>query len=490
MSVHIPILKRLLTHPTRVAMTDDVRAYKGLEILAAALHVARFLQREHASNNVALLLPASGATAFSTLGVWWTGRTVVPLNFLLKNEELQYVVDDCETDTIIASRSLTEHTGFVPRCKRVVYLEDMDFKKPPMPRWPKGAAEDDLAVLLYTSGTSGRPKGVMLTHGNISANIRQCAKGLGCSSDYSFLGVLPQFHSFGFTVLTMLPLSTGAHVRFCAKFVPGQILKLLEELRPCTFVAIPSMYNALLHSKKAKPEHFASLRNIVSGGEPLPDAVFDGFLERFGVRICEGYGLTETAPVTHWCTPEAFKRPSVGKPLPEVEQRIVDPDTGQVLGANEAGEIRLRGPNIMKGYYKLDDETKGAFDNEGYFRTGDIGQIDDDGFLSITGRLKDMLIIGGENVFPREIEEAIDAHEAVHASAVVGKKDDMRGEVPVAYVELNEGMSVEVGALRAWCRERLAGYKVPKEIRVVEALPRNPTGKIMRRTLREQMAAE
>lgn len=490
MSVHEPIIRKLLTRPKRVAITDDVRAYTGIEILGAAMHVAKLLRKEDASQHVGVLLPACGATAFCALGAWWTGRAVVPLNFLLKNEELQYVVDDCETDTIIASRRLTEFTGFVPKCKRVVYLEDMVFKGLPPLSWPRGAEDEDLAVLLYTSGTSGRPKGVMLSHGNISANIRQCQKGLGCSSDFSFLGVLPQFHSFGFTVLTMLPLSTGAHVRFCSKFVPGQVLKLLEELRPDTFVAIPSMYNALLHSKKATPEHFTSLRNIVSGGEPLPDTVFDGFHERFSIRICEGYGLTETAPVTHWCTPDAFKRPSVGQPLPEVTQRIVDPDTKQVLGVEEEGEIRLKGPNIMKGYFKLPDETKATFDDEGFFRTGDIGKVDADGFLSITGRLKDMLIIGGENVFPREIETAINAHEAVSDSAVVGRPDDMRGEVPIAFVELIEDAHVDEGALRAFCRERLAGYKVPKEVRFVEALPRNPTGKIMRRTLRELIDQE
>ncbi|GAB4515182.1 MAG: long-chain fatty acid--CoA ligase [Phycisphaerales bacterium] len=490
MSIHTAIIRRLIKAPTRVAMTDDLRPYKGYELLIAALHIARLLDKEGASKHVALLLPASGATAFCALGAWWSGRVVVPLNFLLKDEELQYVVDDCETDTIIASRRLTEHTGFVPRAKRVIYLEGLKFSGFPMPRWPRAAADDDLAVLLYTSGTSGRPKGVMLTHRNIMSNVRQCEEGLGLTSSFSFLGVLPQFHSFGFTVLTILPLVSGARVRFCAKFVPTQILKLLEEVRPNTFVAIPSMYNALLHAKNATPEHFASLKNIVSGGEPLPDAVFDGFMQRFNVRICEGYGLTETSPVTHWCTPEAFKRPSVGRPLPGVDQRIVDPETDTPVPVGEEGEIRLKGPNIMKGYFKLPEETAGAFDKEGYFRTGDFGRIDQDGYLSITGRLKDMLIIGGENVFPREIEEVLDAHEAVHASAVIGRADDMRGEVPLAFIELNEGATTDEASIRSWCRERLAGYKVPKEVRIIDALPRNPTGKIMRRTLRERVAEE
>jgi long-chain acyl-CoA synthetase len=490
MSIHAAIIKRLITHPRRVAMIDDLRSWKGYELLAGALHVASVLEREKASKHVGLLLPTCASTAFSALGAWWTGRVSVPLNFLLRNEELQYVVDDCETDTILASRKLVEHTGFEPRVKRLIYLEDLDFKKLPRPRWPKSASDDDLGVLLYTSGTSGFPKGVMLTHGNVRANVQQCIDGVGFGPDLTMLGVLPQFHSFGFTVLTALPLISGARVVFSARFVPTKIIDLFREHRPDAFVAIPSIYNALLSSKKAEASDFSNVRFLVSGGEPLPDAVFDGFEKRFGTRICEGYGLTETAPVTHWCLPEKFRRPSVGQPLPRVEQRIVDPDTGNVLGPGEEGEVRLRGPNVMKGYFKLPDETANAFDDDGFFRTGDIGAIDADNYLSITGRLKDMLIIGGENVFPREIESALESHEAVHSAGVVGRTDPMRGEVPIAFVQLHEGASVDDNALRAWCRDRLAGYKVPREVRFEEELPRSPTGKMLRRELRDRVAAE
>jgi long-chain acyl-CoA synthetase len=233
------------------------------------------------------------------------------------------------------------------------------------------------------------------------------------------------------------------------------------------------------------------LRFTVSGGEPLPDAVAARFLERFGKELNEGFGLTETAPVTHWCRPFEHRVHSVGMPIPDVEQRIYDitssPEAPVFLPPGQEGEIQLRGPNIMQGYYKLPNETASAFTADGWFRTGDIGKIDADGFLYITGRLKEMLIVGGENVFPREIEEALNKHSSVNASGVIGAKDPMRGELPVAFVEMREGQEFDEKALLQHCRGLLAGYKVPSRIIKVDALPRNPTGKIMRRQLKDML---
>jgi long-chain acyl-CoA synthetase len=298
------------------------------------------------------------------------------------------------------------------------------------------------------------------------------------------LGVLPQFHSFGLTVLSVLPLWCGMRVVWSARFVPGRIVKLIREHRPTVLVAIPSMYNALLSVKDAGPEDFRSLRLTVSGGEPLSDETAARFLERFGVRLNEGYGLTETAPVTNMCRPQEWRAHSVGPAVPGVRQRIVDPATGAPVPTGQDGEVQIQGPNVMRGYYRLPEATAEAFTPDGFFRTGDMGRLDDDGHLYITGRIKEMLIIGGENVFPREIEEALNQHPSVQASAVIGKRDPMRGELPVAFVEVREGQTFDETALKQWCRQRLAGYKVPDEVRLVEALPRNPTGKIMRRDLK------
>jgi long-chain acyl-CoA synthetase len=258
----------------------------------------------------------------------------------------------------------------------------------------------------------------------------------------------------------------------------------MREYRPTIFVAIPSMYGALLSVKDAGPEDFASLRITVSGGEPLPEAIAQNMKSRFGIDLNEGYGLTETSPATNWCRPSEIRPHSVGKPLPDMDQRIVDLSTGVRLPQGHEGEVQMKGPNIMKGYFKLPAETAAAFTDDGYFRTGDIGAFDQDGHLHITGRLKEMMIIGGENVFPREIEEVLNKHPSVAASGVVPLADPMRGEQPVAFVEIREGEAFDEQALKTWCRHSLAGYKVPVSIRVLPELPKNPTGKIMRRDLK------
>ncbi|MFI4898041.1 MAG: class I adenylate-forming enzyme family protein, partial [Phycisphaerales bacterium JB059] len=214
------------------------------------------------------------------------------------------------------------------------------------------------------------------------------------------------------------------------------------------------------------------------------------FHDRFGVHLTEGFGLTETSPVTNVCMPHQHRPGSVGPPVPDVIQRIVDIETDAVLPPGQEGELRIHGPNVMKGYFNLPDQTAEAFDREGFFRTGDMARIDEDQHLYITGRLKEMLIVGGENVFPREIEEVLNDHPAVHASGVVGEIDPVRGEVPVAFIQPEEDMAIDEGELKALCRERLAGYKVPRRIVVLDELPRNPTGKILRRELKAMLGAD
>ncbi|MEX2219032.1 MAG: AMP-binding protein [Phycisphaerales bacterium] len=488
MSVHWPIIRTCLTNPRRVLAHDDQRAYRGIELLVGALHLADAIEPVCRSATVGVMLPTGGLFPMAALAGWMLGKTVVPLNYLLKPDELDFVVKDCETDTVVTVGPMLEFVGHRPDVPNLLELEKLGFRGIPSPRWPRGAAADDLALLLYTSGTSGRPKGVMLTHGNIAANINQVLRWVSFTRDEVLLGVLPQFHTFGLTILTLLPLSVGCRVVYTARFVPHKIVRLIREHRPTVLVAIPSMYNAMLQVKDAGREDFASFRYIVSGGEPLPDAVAEGFYERFGIRINEGYGLTETSPVANWCRPHEFRPHSVGAPVPRVDQRIRSIETGAFLGPGEEGEVIMKGPNIMRGYFKRPEETAAVFDAEGFFRTGDIGRHDEDGHLFITGRLKEMIIVGGENVFPREIEEVINKHPAVGACGVVGMTDPIRGELPAAFVELKEGAAAEEKEIIRWCRERLAGYKCPAQVRILEKLPRNPTGKIMRRELKKLLA--
>lgn len=511
MSVHWPILRQLARRPFRTFVVDDQRSYRGIDILVAAQHAAEAIAAQSKTQTIAIMLPTTGAFPIAALAAWMLGKTVVPLNYLLKPDELKFIIEDCGADTVVtvgpmldylrnAQKDETFDADGVPGWLQgvgVLRLDKIDFRSMPELRFPALAADEDLALLLYTSGTSGKPKGVMLTHGNVSANIEQIVEWVGFTHREVLAGVLPQFHTFGLTALTLLPLTVGCKVVYTARFNPPKIVRLIREHGATALIAIPSMYNALLNVKDAGPEDFKTLNFTVSGGEPLPAAVFEGFRDRFGVTLNEGYGLTETAPVSNWCRPHEFRLKSVGRALPRISERIVDIETGQDLPPGRDGEVRIKGPNVMRGYFKRPEETAAAFDEQGYFRTGDIGQLDEEGHLFITGRLKEMLIVGGENVFPREIEEVLNRHSTVKASGVVGVIDGIRGELPVAYIEMRDDPNGPEGAklafderdLQRHCRENLAGYKVPRHVYVLDALPRNPTGKVLRRELK-RLAAE
>ena len=495
------ILRRIMYHalrrPRRVALVDDQREYNFLTIGAGSLHVAKAVSAATSRDKVGIMLPTGGAFSLALLGCWLAGKTPVPLNYLLSQDELDHVVADSGIDVILTAGKMIEAVAGLgvdvdklPGPPRRVLMEQMKFKGLPPLRVPPKLADDDLAVLLYTSGTSGKPKGVMLSEGNLRSNIEDCLLHAGLTRCDVFLGVLPQFHTFGLTVLTLLPLYSGARAVYTARFNPRKVQELIVQHRPDLFVGVPSMLNAMLGVKNATAQDWSSLRYVICGGEPLPQSVFNGFQERFGVHLLEGYGLTETSPVTNWSTPEHNRLHSVGRALPRVRNFIVD-DQGRPLGPDQEGEILIAGPNVMLGYYQLPELTDQAIveldvPGEGgvrCFRTGDIGKLDAEGYLFITGRKKEMLIISGENVFPREIEEVLNQHPSVHASAVIGRPDDSRGEVPIAFVELEDGADFDEPALRKHCRDRIASFKVPKEIRRLDALPRNPTGKIMRRAL-------
>jgi long-chain acyl-CoA synthetase len=477
------ILRHLLRHPLRTAVVDDQHAWRGIELYVAALHLARKIELTSACPRIGLLLPTSGLTPVAILATWMLGRTIVPINYLLGAADRDHILADAELDAVVTITPMIERFGDLPAHVRQIRLDAMSFKGvPPLRRVARPPA-DHVAALVYTSGTAGRPKGVMLTVGNLSANVEQCAQGGELPGTSVFLGVLPQFHCFGLTVLTLLPLALGAKVVYTARFVPRRVLELMMEHRPTVTLAVPSMLNRLLEARGATREHFASVKYLVSGGEPLPPRVFDDFRRRFGVTLYEGYGLTETSPVANWCRPRDHRRGSVGPPLPGVEEKIVAPD-GSRLGVGEEGEVRIKGPNLMKGYHGLPEETAAAFDEEGFFKTGDMGRIDADGHLYITGRIQEMMVIGGENVFPRTIEAVLDLHPGVHISAVLGVPDPGRGQVPVAVVEPVAGAILDEAELRAHCRKHLPSYQVPRRVMTIERMPRSSTGKILRRELR------
>lgn len=500
MSLLRSILRHALIRPRATLAVDDRGEMSAFKLSAGALFLARHIERATERPHVGLMLPTSAAYNMSLLGGWLAKRVAVPLNYLLGREELLHVIRDSEIDVILTSRKLLDALEITENDTgdaKLVCLEDLSFKGLPPLRVPPKQNDNELALLVYTSGTSGKPKGVELTFGNLESNVRGCIEFAELKRSTGFLGVLPQFHSFGVTVMTLCPMVLGAKVIYTARFAPKKIIELLREHRPDIFVAVPSMFAALANVKKAQPEDFASLKYPVSGAEPLPDSVYETFLDTFGVQILEGYGLTETSPVCNWSKPSDHKRHAVGKPLPRVRNLIVGEDGQTLLGPGESGEIAIAGPNVMRGYFKLPELTAevikhldvpGEPEPVRAFFTGDIGHVDEEGFLFITGRKKEMLIVGGENVFPREIEDVLVQHPSIAAVAVIGQRDDVRGEVPIAFVELagdgdDEAADFDESAVRSFARDRLAGYKVPRVIRVVKQLPRSGTGKILRREL-------
>ncbi len=431
---------------------------------------------------VGILAPTSTACAAAVFACWQAGKVPVPLNFMLAPEELGKIIRDADLDLILAIER------FAPAAQaagpRVLPLNAQTLIPGQAPA--PDVSPDELGALIYTSGTSGDPKGVCLSFDNLAQNAAACIEAAQLSPDQVFLSLLPQFHAFGLTVNTIVPLVMGATVHYLPRFSPVTTVHMIAEKKVSVFITIASMFGALLQMKDATPEHFASLTHPVSGGEPLPPKVAQAFEQRFGVRMLEGYGMTEASPVISLNTPRAYRVGSVGRPLPGITVVAVD-EEGRELPADGDGELVVRGHCVMQGYLNKPEQTAATL-RDGALKTGDIGHVDADGFIYITGRAKEMMIVGGENVFPFEIESVLLEHPAVAEAAVIGVPDDVRGELPHAFVILKADVPpVGDAELRGFCRERLAAYKVPRRIHIADELVRGPTGKILKRALRAKV---
>lgn len=476
--------------PDRLAAADQslMLDYRSLRAVAAglAVQIAQRTDRPH----VGILAPTSAACAAAILACWYAGRVPVPLNFLLAPRELGDILRDAAPDLVLTIDRF--EPAVAAAGLRTLFLDGRTLAPPP-PGRPVHAPQrgpQDTAVILYTSGTSAEPKGVCLSFENVARNVSACIEHARISPDQVFLSILPQFHCFGFTAMTAVPLLLGATVWYLPRFSPLAVVGTIQEKRVSVFMAVASMYAALLHLKNADPTALRSIYLAVSGGEPLSMQVADAFEQRFGVKLMEGYGMTETSPVVSLNVPWASRRASVGRPLPGVEVAVAGDDglpprthgAQPPPDAHGEGELLIRGHCLMQGYHNKPEQTAAAL-RDGWLRSGDIGRVDADGFVYITGRAKEMMIIGGENVFPREIENVLTQHPAVAECAVIGVRDALRGELPVAFVIPKEGASPDETALREFCRDRLAGYKVPREIHFASDFPRSPTGKILKRAL-------
>jgi long-chain acyl-CoA synthetase len=481
-----PLFAHADRQPQETAVIDDSGRYTYQQLAAMAAGLGMYLSAQTKQPRIGLLLPASAGFVASFYGTLLAGKTVVPINFLLGDKEIAHIIQDSDIDTVV---TIPQLAGRLKDARlNVVDLTQLP-RTPPAaitPKFPQPSA-DDVAVLLYTSGTSGLPKGVMLTYGNLQSDSELVLSYVHLQSQHKFLGVIPLFHSFGILAMMIAPVTIGATIIYMARFSPVGALNAIREHKASLMFGTPSMYGAILRLKDVKPDDIKHMYALISGGEPLPATLREAFRQRLGTTILEGYGLTETSPVVSVNTPQVQKAGSVGKPLPGVHFRITAED-GTALPANQIGEVWIKGPMVMKGYHNLPDETTEVLTADGYFKTGDLGKLDDDGFLFITGRKKDMIIVAGEKAYPREIEDCLLRHPSVAEAAVLGKKDSGRGEVVVAFVVPREGQTVKPDELREFSRQQgLAQWKVPREVFVVNELPRTPTGKVLKRELAERL---
>lgn len=447
--------------------------------------------------NVGLLLPNCPEFIISYLGIACSGSTVVPINPTLTVEELTYILNDASVKTLITFQSLEPLlevlTTKITDLKNIIVtpettkLDWIPFSKLLEESDEKSLAEEsisseDVAAILYTSGTTGKPKGAMLTHKNLYSNAVSAYETLDCGKEDNFLVSLPLFHSFQATVGMLVPICGGCKMVIAKEFKPQYILELIDKENLTIFLGVPSMYLLLTRTPKEEVNPKSFFRLCVSGGAALPITIAEEFEKRFSLPVHEGYGLTEAAPVC--AVNPIYEKPkigSIGKPLKGVQLKVLD-EKGKEVPVGEVGELAVRGDNVMKGYLGLPEESEKTIRNN-WLHTGDMAKQDDEGYFYIVDRKKEMIIVAGENVYPREIEEVLYQHPAVAENAVIGVADELRGEVPRAFIRLKEDQEATRKDILTFCRQRLASYKIPKTVRFIKEFPKNATGKILKKEL-------
>jgi long-chain acyl-CoA synthetase len=453
-----------------------------------------------AGDRVALISGNTPAFVEALHGTLRAGAVAAPLNFLSTPDELGAMLADAEARVAVADRAYLPTVlavrdrlasleqvlvtgGRAPR--RTVSFERLLDRAGEPSEVPVGP--DDLAVLVYTAGTTARPKGAMLTHGNLVANLDQIIQvpALRETESDVVLAALPLFHIFGLNAVLGVALRGGAALVLVERFDPAGTLELVGRERVTILPGAPPMFAAWLRAGQVLDPDLSSVRLAVSGAAPLPGALLDAFRERFGITILEGYGLTETAPAVTTNALGGEGRPdSIGQVLPGLEVRLVD-EHGLDVEEGDPGEIVVRGPNVFRGYWGRPQETEAAF-RDGWFLTGDVAYRDEDGYLHIVDRSKDLVIVSGFNVFPKEVEDAILRHPGVAECAVIGVPDERTGEAVKAIVVPRPGETVTEEAIMDHCRDLLARFKWPRHVEIADRLPRHETGKVRRRLLREE----
>jgi len=501
--------------PTKTAVVFNETRLNFAQVNGAANQIANGLQKIGIGlgDKVALSCPNLPYFPLIYFGVLKAGATVVPLNVLFKRREVAYHLSDSDAKAYFCFQGTEQlpmgqegYAGFseTDSCQHFFMITadpaapspiegtqtlGMLMKDQPPTFDTVQTQPEDTAVILYTSGTTGKPKGAELTHFNMFYNAVLSADLMGASAQDVGLIVLPLFHSFGQTVQMNAYTYCGATAVLLPRFDPDGVLGLMQNESVTLFAGVPTMYWALLNHPKADQYDLQkiadTLRICASGGSALPVEVLKGFEEKFKVVILEGYGLSETSPVASFNHRDRERKPgSIGTPIWGVEMKVVD-DNDNEVPAGERGEIIIRGHNIMKGYYKRPEANQVVMRNN-WFHTGDVGTMDEDGYFYVVDRTKDMIIRGGFNVYPREIEEVMLTHPAISLAAVIGVPHDQHGEEIKAFVVLKADASATEEEVIAWCKENMAAYKYPRFVEFREALPMTATGKILKTELRAQ----
>ena len=469
---------------TAVRVDDAALSYAALD--EAAARVAGLLG-EHGvgpGDRVGIMLPNVHYFPFCYYGALRAGAAIVPMNPLLKDREVAFYLGDSDAKLIFAWHQFAEparHGAEQAGAECVVVepgkLEALLGRYKPVDA-VADRERDDTAVILYTSGTTGTPKGAELTHENILRNVEVSVGLFGLGERAITLGALPFFHAFGQTCALNATVCVGGQLTLIPRFDGGRALELIERDRVTLFEGVPTMYAAMLHHPQADRVDTSTLEVCVSGGAAMPVEVMRAFEEKFGCQILEGYGLSETSPVASFNRRDQERKPgSIGLPIDGVEMKLIDEQDG-------VGEIAIRGHNVMKGYWRRPDATAEAIDSDGWFKTGDVARVDEDGYFFIVDRKKELVIRGGFNIYPREIEEVLYEHPAVREAAVIGVPHAELGEEVAAAVALKTGTDASPADLRDFVKQRVAAYKYPRLVWLVDELPKGPTGKILKREIK------
>ena len=477
-------------HGDRTAMKlDDVEVpYSALD--AASARVAGLLAERGVGpgDRVGLMLPNVPYFPMTYYGILRLGGVVVPMNPLLKGREVAFFLENPEAKVLFAWHDFAEaaEAGAEQTGADLILVKPGEIEQLVADADPRDEVVerdgDDTAVILYTSGTTGKPKGAELTHANLGMNVKVASSLFEYSEDDVILGCLPLFHSFGQTCALNCAVRVGASLTMLPRFEPAKALEIVQRDRVTVFLGVPTMYSAMLNCERREDYDVSSLKLCGSGGAAMPGEVQRGFEEAFGAKVLEGYGLSETSPVASFNHPDRERKTgSIGTPIEGVEMKAVDED-GNEVAQGEVGEIVIKGHNVMKGYWNQPDATKESI-KHGWFYTGDMGKVDEDGYFFIVDRKKELIIRGGYNVYPREIEEVLYEHPAVAEAAVVGVPHDDLGEEVGAAVVLKPGEELDADAVREFVKENVAAYKYPRRIWFCDELPKGPTGKILKREI-------